>query len=448
MSDLKRAGGLLGAFAYALATSPFNPYRAARRTLYCLIVCVALGDLLKLVVWAGTPLALVRSDITQDYVMGRAVVNGIDGRTPYHDLVSRFIGQDPGPIVRFPSPHAPLVTVLFLPLSFLSPTVSHYVWVLISAACGFGAFFVLGDLLSVKRRGATALLWLSLSILSYPGGSDLFYGQWNFPQFLILVLFVRAYERGAFVRSAAYLSFALAMRPILIPLCVYTLCISRRSFRVGFVLVSAALGVVLWATLGMDLLLSYPSTAREVVGLWQGAWGNISLRSLVPNLLLPSSGVHVQDSVNVIISSPPSPIYGMLGTAIVVGVGIASLVRARGREPRFAILSLVVISPVLSPIAWHHYLTLLFLPLFLDGVRLLRQPGFRSRITLGALILPLVYPALALFERLAIDGFSEVPIVVQIPLLARSVYPVVTLSVLLAWALYPLPKRGQPAGAP
>jgi hypothetical protein len=447
-SYLVRMGCLVGEFASALAISQMNPYRAARRAIYCLIVCMALGHFLKLVVWAGTPLAVLRSDITQDYVMGRAVVNGINCRVPFHDLVSRFIGQDPGPIVRFPSPHSPLATFLFLPLSLLSPAVAHYVWVIVSALCGFWAFFVLGDLLRVKDRGSTALLWLSLSILSYPGGSDLFYGQWNFPQLLILALFVRSYERGESLRSAAYLSFAIAMRPILVPLCVYTLLISCRRFRVGFVLVSAALVVLLFATLGVDVMVSYPSTAQEVVGLWHGAWENLSLRSLVANLVLPSSGNHFHDSINRVLSALPPAIYGTVGTALVVGVGIASLARARGREPRHAMLSLVVISPVLSPIAWHHYMTMLFLPLFLDWARLLHHPGLRSRITLCALILPLVYPALAIFEWLTIDGFSEDPTAVQIPLLARSVFPVVTLSVVLAGALYPLPKRGQPEGAP
>jgi hypothetical protein len=104
-------------------------------------------------------------------------------------------------------------------------------------------------------------------------------------------------------------------------------------------------------------------------------------------------------------------------------------------------LSLLVISPMLSPIAWHHYLTLLFVPIFLDGWRLVRQPGWRSRLALGAMILPLVYPASAIFDRVALAGFSDEPTVVGISWLGRSVFPVLTLSVALAWAVYPLPRR-------
>lgn len=433
--------GLVRDFAAALASSQREPFRSARRAISCLIVIVALGHLVKLFVFAGTPPALIGSDITQDYVMGRAIVNGVDPRLPFPDLVRMFLGEDPGNSLPGPSPHTPLVALLFLPFSLLPLNLAHQVWVLVSVGCAFAAFFVLGDLFRVRHRGITALLWTSFSLLSCPGRADLLFGQWNFPQLLILSLFLNAYDKRLYVRSAVYLAFCLAMRPVVVPLCLYALVVTKGNFRIAFALVSGAIAVALLLVFGVDAMLSYPSMVRDIVLLWESSWSNISLRSLVPNLVVPKSGELYQNFIITIVSAPLPKGYGALGTGLAAGLGLVSLWKTRGREPRYAMLSLLVILPVLNPIAWQHYLTLLFVPIFLDGWRLIRQPGLRSRLALGAMILPLVYPASAIFDRVAFDGFSDVPTVVEISWLGRSVFPVLTLSVALAWALYPLPKR-------
>jgi hypothetical protein len=183
-------------FIRALAGAQSGPYRSARRAIYCLIVLAALGHLVKLFIFAGTPLALFGSDITQDYVMGRAIVNGIDPRLPFPDLVRHFLGDDPGNGSPSPSPHSPLVALLFLPFSLLPLNLAHQLWVLVSAGCAFVALFVFGDLFRVRNRGISALMWTSLSILSCPGRTDLLFGQWNFPQLLTFSLFLNAYDKG------------------------------------------------------------------------------------------------------------------------------------------------------------------------------------------------------------------------------------------------------------
>lgn len=433
--------GFVRHFACAIASSHKGPYRSARRAILCLIVFAGLGHLVKLVVFAGTPQALIRSDITQDYVMGRAVVNGADPRLPFPDLVRIFLGEDAGTSLPGPSPHTPLIALLFLPFSVLPLNLVHQVWVLVSAACAFGAFFVLGDLFRVRNRGTTALLWTSLAIVSCPGRADLLFGQWNFPQLFLLSLFLNAYDKGQHIKSAAYLAFSFAMRPVVVPLCLYALIVTKGGFRVAFALVSGVIAVALFIVFGSGAMLAYPSTVRDVVLLWEGSWSNISLRSLIPNLVVPRSGEFYQDFITPILPAPLPEGLMAFGTGLAACLGLASVWKARGREPRYAMLSLFVISPMLSPIAWHHYLTFLFVPIFLDGWRLVRQPGWRSRLALGAMILPLVYPASAIFDQIAFDGFSDVPTVVGISWLGRSVFPVLTISVALAWAAYPLPKR-------
>jgi hypothetical protein len=123
-----------------------------------------------------------------------------------------------------------------------------------------------------------------------------------------------------------------------------------------------------------------------------------------------------------------------------VGLGMASVLRARNREPLQAMLSLLPISLLVSPVAWDHYLVILFIPLFLDGKRLLNHSGLRGQIVLGALILPMVYPATEIFYSLAAQTASAMQTPIPITLLGRSVYPLLTLLPILAWVFYPLPR--------
>jgi hypothetical protein len=57
------------------------------------------------------------------------------------------------------------------------------------------------------------------------------------------------------------------------------------------------------------------------------------------------------------------------------------------------------------------------------------------------MIVALVYPVADIFAWVVVEGPSEVPRTVLVPLMGRLVYPVLTISVVLAWALYPLSKR-------
>lgn len=427
-------------FVRKVGSSPNPPFRFVRQFFFCLLVATALGQLIKLLIFAGTPEALVKSDLTQDYVMGRALLSGVNSRLPFPDLVKSLLGQDPGSGLPHPSPHSPLITLLFIPIALLPLKVAHQLWILISAACGFAAFVVLGEILKLENKITTALLLLSLAILSQPGHSDLFHQQWNFQQMLIIALFFKAYTEKRFIRSAAYLSFTIALRPLLIPLCLFTWLSSTNRFRTAFILCTGAIVLVLFATLGADTILSYPAAAKAAVHVWEGAWPNLSVISLPANLALPMTGMLLEQIVAPVLPRSIPEFYKLLGGLMAVGLGMASVLRARNREPLQAMLSLLPISLLVSPVAWDHYLVILFIPLFLDGKRLLNHSGLRGQIVLGALILPMVYPATEIFYSLAAQTASAMQTPIPITLLGRSVYPLLTLLPILAWVFYPLPR--------
>ena len=136
---------------------------------------------------------------------------------------------------------------------------------------------------------------------------------------------------------------------MVVPLCVYSLIVTKGGFRVAFVLVSVAIALALLSVLGVDAMLSYPSTVRDVVLLWEGSWSNISLRSLVPNLVVPKSGELYQNFITPILSAPLPKGYVALGTALAAGLGLASLWKVRGREPRYARLSLLALFSRVEP---------------------------------------------------------------------------------------------------
>lgn len=435
-------------FPKKIVSSRSNPYRFLRLFLYGVLIITALGQLAKLYIFAGTSEALLNRDLAQDYVMGRALIGGANSRLPFPELAKSILGMEPrSGINPNPCPHAPLMTLLFIPISLLPLQYAQQLWVLISAACGFAAFRVLAGMIKVRNKTGTALLVLSLAILLRPGFSDLYFGQWSFQQILILALFLKSHLEGRFVISAVYLALAMALRPVFLPLCLFVLLSLNNRFRVAFIISAGAITLLLFAALGVDEVLSYPAAAKAAVHLWMGAWHNLSLLSLPANLALPMKGQLFQEVLAPVLPREISANWALVGRFLAMWLGVTSVLRARNREPLQGMLSLLIISPLVSPITWDHYLVVLLIPLFMDGARLFSNSGLKGRLVFFALIAPMVFPAENILLWVVSDTPTSIPIGIQIPLLGRLVYPMLTFMLLVAWGFYPLTKS-YPTTAP
>jgi hypothetical protein len=243
----------------------------------------------------------------------------------------------------------PLLTVLMAPLAPLDPVTAYRLWVALTT------LMVVGSILAVARElRLRAVFWVPalLAVLaSSPLHGTLVLGQ-IYPVLLaVLVAGWIAERRGHPVLASALFGITVAMKPSLAPLLLLA-AVQRRwvPFRSGVI-------AAVVATL-VGVLVAGPASALT--------WVKIAFSEPVPdtvdNASLPGLAVRF---------GMPSVIGLVAGVLLLVGT-LAWIGRHRDRiDPAGAVVWAVVAAGLLlSPIAWHNYLMLLF-------------PGALLLITLG-----------------------------------------------------------------
>ena len=90
-------------------------------------LCAAVSSLI--------PPSVYKKDFIQEYLLVRAVSNGLDPYLPLPELSQRFIGSLPNLVFQHPTPHPPPVILLCLPLAMLSYEQAAVAWFLFEIIC-------------------------------------------------------------------------------------------------------------------------------------------------------------------------------------------------------------------------------------------------------------------------------------------------------------------------
>lgn len=243
----------------------------------------------------------------------------------------------------------PLLTVLLVPFAWLDPLTAYRIWVVLSL------LMVLGSLLAVARelrlRALPTGLVLAAVLASSPLHGTLVLGQ-IYPLLLVgLVAGWLAERRGRPVLAAVLFGITVALKPSLAP--VLLLYVAQRRWvplraGVASAAVASLLGVAICGpTSGLTWLhIAFNSPVPDTVD-------NASLPGLAVRLGLP-------------------PTLGLVAGLVVLGATLAVLGRQRDRvnPAGTAVWAVLAAGLLLSPIAWHNYLMLLW-------------PGVLLLITLG-----------------------------------------------------------------
>ena len=323
----------------------------------------------------------------------------VDFDTFWHSAVALWQGNDiyttPAKLTNL---NPPLLTVLLAPFAWLDALTAYRVWVVLSV------LMVLGSLLVVARelrlRPVPVVFVMAAVLASSPLHGALVLGQ-IYPVLLVgLVAGWVAERRGRPVLAAVLFGITISLKPSLAPvLLLYAAQRRWAPLRAGVVsaVVASLLGVAVCG----------PSSGV--------AWLRIAFNSPVPDTVDNASlpGLAVRLGV--------PPVLGLVAGVIVLGGTLAVLARHRHRvDPAgTAVWAVLAAGLLLSPIAWHNYLMLLW-------------PGVLVLIALGRTATATVMFAVAVIP--VAWNAAVVPAVAT----GRSLYFVILLgywAVLLRWAL-------------
>jgi len=341
---------------------------ARRVCLGVLAACAGLGALLLVSLVPGDA-TLMEMDFGQEYLLARAILDGVDPYQPVQVLGTRYVGSTGYFDKPYPTPHPPTVGLLALPLGWLSYPSAVRVWFgveLVSLLIAVG-LLVRGAGLPIRLRNAPLM---ALALVAWPPVTlELGLGQLMLPLLLGLAGAQLALLGGRAALGGALWGLTLLVKPIAWPWLIVLAW--RRDWRS---LAAAALVVLTGGVLSLLAIGVGPTTTylTRVLPVMAGAFftepTNISLWTVAPRL-------------------GNATLSAVLPAAIV----LVALVWARRRASLGASLAMMtIVSLLVSPIVWHFYLVLALLPLAQIVAELWRRGLRRAEVAAGLGLLVLM----------------------------------------------------------
>lgn len=316
-----------------------------------------------------------RKDFTMEYLMGKALLNGVDPYLPLSELRELYpIPADPKV---HPSTHPPAMALIGLPLALLPYTWAAGIWffielILIAISC-----YSLIKLWNFKNIFlVTVLITFSLFVW-HPVTSEIIHGQLNS---LLLFLLICAWLRlrdGRSISGGFFLGVAIAIKLLSWPIAL--LLLIRRCWH-GFIATAAttiAINLAAMSLIGLGPLWRYyTTTSSMLVSGWSADTANFSTWSLSWRLFFgAASRGFVVDLI--------SPIYQSATLASRISAVIPILFLVSGfylalkmRNFDFSFGLMVCVSILFSPIAWNHYLVMAVIPVAIAIKTLTQNHGF------------------------------------------------------------------------
>lgn len=286
-------------------------------------------------------------DFVQEYVLARALWDGLDTNAPIAQLSEHY--ELPGLFFAkpHPTPHPPTAGLVLLPLTAFGYLSAVRAWLLVELTCLAASVWLLARTLERPVRFTPVLLVAVLLVAWPPVGLDLILGQLTIPVLLALCGAALALESGRPKLAGVLLGLSLLLKPLAWP---WLLVMARR--RAWLSLGSCAATVI--AGFGVVALREGPDRVADYflrVGPTLTADflhepTNISIWTLGPRLFANSA------EASAVVSA--MAVGGLLIAVWHVGSPAYSLDLSLG----FATAAAVV----LSPLSWQFYLVLALLP--------------------------------------------------------------------------------------
>jgi len=387
-----------------------------------LLVAAVLVRVTPLVAAVRVPTGETARDFVQEYMLGRAVLLGVNPYLSQPQLAAQVFTPAVGAVLNHPVPHPPLVALLSTPLARLSYPVASLMWLALSLVCAALTVTLVG-----RGRGAstaTTALVFALFLLWPPLMNELVYGQLNLPLATLLTGAWLAERSGRSRLAGGLLAVAAALKLYPAVMAAVFLLQRRRQAVLWFVVVFGLLALATTAALGWDTMAAYLAAGLPATQQYLVEEGNLTLTGAVLRTTLGSAQL--------------APLVDLgrwsylLAAAVLVSVAVrgAYLVRHSPSWDLAYALGLCLML-LLQPLGWLLYLSVTLLALWL----LWERGAYRT--VLIALILASITPGplgdlgLWLVQVRGGDAASyPLPALAGLPLLLQTAAPLI-----LAWAV-------------
>lgn len=297
-------------------------------------------------VFSRLPTRENKIDFGYYYLVATALHQGVNPYTARLDSLSRKLGLEVDPPLQIAE--TPPLLVAIAPLARLPLRAAYWVWWSVS----FGALCV-SMILLLRRVGPGASTLGALMLLYPPLTEHLLLAQTQLLILFLLVLLLLALERGDDVVAGALLALAGALRAYPLAMGAYLL-LTRRWRALAFsIFFLVAITCATIAILGWRLSFSWIQSAFVATGFALNP-EDIAVNAFLARFFLyffglPATGIAV------------FPRYALTAVAEVTLL-IMSARATLSCPSKFGFPVWVVTAIVLSPIAWTHFLILLFIP--------------------------------------------------------------------------------------
>lgn len=395
-----------------------------------ILYSLALFGFIKLIMsgFSLSPVYSIGKDFTQEYLMGKAVLNGLDPYMPLPQLEEFFPLPGRPELFEHPSAHPPVSALLGLPFALLPYLWAAGFWFALELILIFFSCYLLLRWWNVTKIVTGSLVFFFIIFCWEPIYAEVFTGQLNTFLLPLIILGWTSLRKNEQIWGGIFLGSAIAIKLFLWP--VYLLLIFRKQWRAAFssTIAFVLLNLAVIPLIGGEALLRYYATTNTTVWpIWRSHEANFSTWSLGWRIF---EGTHGRGEILTII--PPilhSETYAQFISftipILTLLIGIYLLTKTKGYDHAYSMT--ICLSILLSPIAWSHYLILTLVPLTILAKQLsLLDASFRDThivlLALGTTIL-LISPGYNLgglsyvLSRMDITSAGEM-IIVNLPFYA------------------------------
>jgi hypothetical protein len=311
---------------------------------------------------------IFRKDFIQEYLLAKAVLNGVNPYLPLPDLAGIWIGSANHIQLKHPSPHPPTIGLLGLPLGLLSYEKAAIIWLIFELACLMTVMVLVFQKYKVPIKAKNLTIVSVATIGWIPVVEDLWLGQLSICLLLLLTGAWFALRDGKTLLGGGLLGGVITLKLMAWPIVIFLALRCKWNGVIAAASVVIMANLLVMAVIGFDSVKDYYfRVGPQVASIYRVHDVNYSVWTLGERLF-GGFGVNFH-------ASPlwPSPILAWLLTfllpAVILQSGLWLALRARNFDTAFGLL--VGVSVLVSPIAWTHYLTLVSIPLLVMARQLL-----------------------------------------------------------------------------
>jgi hypothetical protein len=347
--------------------------RIARAAL--LVVAAALATVqLQALVRTLTPPAAYLKDFSQEYLLARALWDGVDTTLPIATLAERY-ASDAGFLDKAnPTPHPPTAGLFGLPFALVPYVPSVSAWTVLQLVCLVVSVLLAARAAGIPLRPPQVLLASFLVIAWPPVGLDLGIAQLTLPLLAILGAAELSLIRGRSITGGLLLGGSLLLKPLAWP---WLLVLLRRR---DWPALATATGIV---------VLGYTAVAAREGLAPLGEYFFHVLPGWNSGYLHEPTNLSPARLGQVLFADAPLLAQLVAVASAAIALALVWWSAAPGRPLRLALGTATAAAVVANPVVWEFYFVLALLPIA-NAVSVLRTRP--DALTLSALIALLILP--------------------------------------------------------